>query len=171
MSTNCITFSKTSSVRVTSTCLMLFIKAEGDKRNSELRCSRLDRFVFFYYYYYLLVLLPSTPCNHCWSFSCFCGPGSAVCDFEIDRSRISRRVEGEIIQVEAMGSVATREGNMPLNVFNSTTVYLRNGEKKRWGRSGKGRKIDAILVLTLLCVKGNRGGGVLWLLSSPESCF
>lgn len=50
------------------------------------------------------------------------------------------------------------EGNMPLNVFNSTTVYLRNGfKKKRWGRSGKGRKKDAILVLTLFCVEGKFG--------------
>lgn len=74
------------------------------------------------------------------------------------------RVEGEIIQVEATGSVATREGNMPLNVFNSTTVYLRNGrggKKMRKERERERKRKDAILVLTLLCVEGNGGGGVL----------
>lgn len=39
------------------------------------------------------------------------------------------------------------EGEMPLNVFNSTTVYLREKKKMRKG----GRERDAILVLTLSC--------------------
>lgn len=98
-----------------------------ERNNSELCCSRWALLFVVLLLFCFLLVLPFTPCNYCGSFSCFCGPGSAVCAFEISRSWISQRVEGEIIQVEAIGNVATRVGNMPLNVFNSTTVYLRNG--------------------------------------------
>lgn len=76
---------------------------------------------------------------------------------------VSRRVESEIIQVEAMGNVATREGNMPLNVFNSTTVYLRNGKKKKTdeeGAGGGGKKRCHPCLNFVVCRGKSGAGGV-----------
>lgn len=66
---------------------------------------------------------------------------------------------GSLFRLRPWGMWLQGEGEMPLKVFNSTTVYLRKDEE--WG--GGGNRCHPCLNFVVW--------GIFWLLSSPESCF